>query len=65
MHLCGVFDGSQIVGKAEFEEVQQKRFLKRLAGKQHLLQVNHRILQLALMMQFPQLSDATSDFNFV
>ena len=65
MHLCGVFDGSEIVGKAEFEEVQEKRFLNRSAGKQHLWQVNHRILQLALMMQFPQMREAISDFSIV
>lgn len=53
MYLCGVFDGSELVGKEEYENMQRKRLLSRMSDKQHLLQLNHRILQLALLMQFP------------
>ena len=57
MLLCGVFDGSELVGKAEFEQMQRKRMVNRLACNQNLLQVNQRILQLALMTQLPQMID--------
>ena len=53
MHLCGVFDGSELVRKAEYDEMQRKRLLSKMSQKQHLLHVNHRILQLALLMNMP------------
>ena len=64
MHLCGVFDGSELVGKAEFEQMQRKRMVNRLAGNQNLLQVNQRILQLALMMHLSKVIDGLSNFHF-
>ena len=53
MHLCGVFNGSELVGKAEYDEMQRKRLLSRMSQNQQLLNVNHRILQLALLMNMP------------
>ena len=64
MYLCGVFDGSELVGKEEFEQMQRKRMVNRLACNQNLLQVNQRILQLALMMQLPQVVNGLSGFHF-
>ena len=48
MYLCGVFDGSELVGKAEYHEMQRKRLLGKMSH-------NHvqRFLQIALMLQFP------------
>ena len=53
MHLCGVFNGSELVGKAEYDEMQRKRLLSRMSQNQQLLNVNYRILQLALLMNMP------------
>ena len=53
MHVCGVFNGSELVGKAEYDEMQRKRLLSRMSQNQQLLNVNHRILQLALLMSMP------------
>ena len=53
MYLCGVFNGSELVGKAEYDEMQRKRLLSRMSQNQQLLNVNYRILQLALLMNMP------------
>ena len=64
MHLCGVFDGSELVGKAEFEHMQRKRMVNRIACNQNLLQVNQSTLQLTLMMQLPQVIDGVPNLQF-
>ena len=64
MPLCGDFDGSELVGKAEFEHMQRKRMVNRIACNQNLLQVNQRILQLTLMMQLPQVIDGVPNLQF-